>query len=112
MGKCYPDPSWLEHEPHAWKISNVRKLVIYCLGTLENPVEQNTPYKDNSLYQLAFSGILRDMMPNLEGPPEFYDPGFNEIDKAVLEHLGYTVCFCCLDPMSSSRIRTPPLVNM
>jgi hypothetical protein len=81
----------LLQEPHVWQISNARKLVVYCLGTLENPLEKYMPYKDNPLYQLAFSGILRDMMPMLEGPPEFYDPGFNAVDRAVLEHLGYTV---------------------
>jgi hypothetical protein len=49
-------------------------------------------HKDTPFYQLAFCQVLRDMLPNLEGSPECYDPKFNDVDRSLLLELGYTVC--------------------
>jgi hypothetical protein len=70
-------------------MEGVRKLLIYCLGSLENPSHR---LKEKTLWQLAFSEILLELLPlQLEGPPECCDPGFTDLDKEVLESLGYLV---------------------
>jgi hypothetical protein len=79
-------------EPKSWGEACIKKLAVFCLGTLENPAQRKSPHRDNPVFQLAFTGIMGDMLPNLEGPPEFYDPNFTAVDKALLESLGYKVC--------------------
>ncbi len=66
----------------------MKQLVICCLGSLEDADQRPN---ETSLFQLAFFEILREMLPNLEGQPECYDPAFTDVDKTLLGSLGYKV---------------------
>jgi hypothetical protein len=67
-----------------WERGNVKAFVLYGLGTLKNG-------RRASLYQLALSQILPDMLPSLKGQPECYDPNFGSVAIALLSSLGYKV---------------------
>ena len=71
--------------PAAPLLPSLRHLVIYGLGSLEQPGAVHI------LYQAALASLLPGLLPALSSPPEAYDPVFGPLDAAVLPLLGLSL---------------------
>jgi hypothetical protein len=68
-------------------VASIRKLVIYGLGSLEEPVCAAAHIK----CQLALATLLAAALPGLDAKPEAFDPVFTSLDRALLPLCGIDV---------------------
>ena len=76
--------------PHC-ALPAIRRMVMYGLGSLEQPGAVHIRY------QLAAATLLAAALPAAAAPPVAFDPVFTDLDRAVLAHFGIQVgreCFC------------------
>ena len=66
----------------------LRRLVVYGLGSLEQPGTAHIRY------QLAAAQLLAAALPALAAPAEAFDPVFTALDRAVLARLGLQARRC------------------
>jgi hypothetical protein len=66
-------------------LATIERLVVYGLGSLEQPGAVHIRY------QAALAVLLAELLPALTDPPEAFDPVFSPLDAAVLRVLGFTV---------------------
>ena len=66
-------------------LPSIQELIIYGLGTLEQPGAVHIRY------QLALACQLVTLLPNLTDPPQSFDPVYGPHDQAVLPLLGIEI---------------------
>jgi hypothetical protein len=66
-------------------VESTRRLVVYGLGSLEQPGALHIRY------QVALACLLSTLLPNLDERPQTFDPVFTPLDKAVLKACGFDV---------------------
>lgn len=66
-------------------LEKTEKLIIYGLGSLEQPGAVHIRY------QVALACLLSTLLPNLSAPPQTYDPVFTALDKVVLNTCGFDI---------------------
>ncbi|PRW33905.1 ROOT INITIATION DEFECTIVE 3 [Chlorella sorokiniana] len=70
--------------PHC-ALPAIRRMVIYGLGSLEQPGAVHIRY------QLALATLLAAALPAAAAPPVAFDPVFTQLDRTVLAHFGIEV---------------------
>ena len=75
----------LEQLPPHCSLAALQQMVVYGLGSLEQPGAVHIGY------QLALCTLLAAALPALAGSPEAFDPVFTPLDHAVLAHYSIQV---------------------